>query len=401
MSNVLITTLGKGRPVTPEAQGVGRYKEAQYRFNDGDVSSPTTFFGAALRNHLEKAGTHIDRIVILGTSGSMWDAWLEVDEGFFFAHVELAQRLQEAQDAEIVEATLLQELANALSERAGVTVDCRRIPYGVTEAEQLEILRTISTCAEEGDNVYMDVTHGLRHLPILELQSAFLMKAKFKTKGLYYGAFERSDHEGLVPVVSLTGAMRINDWCQAISILQETGNVAPLARLPGMEPFREALLNCQFYEQMNDVGKSRCYARDILNQLEKLPLEGRLFESAIRKAFDWGEEQKYARRQFKQAKKAFENGDYLRSVILLMEAAISAQILGDAGNAEKRQAQQEEMNKQCGDKWHCLRKLRNSLAHGGAPQGCGADEVLRMRQSEADFKKGMAPLFKWVESVLP
>ena len=400
-SNVLITTLGKGRPVTPEAQGVGRYKEVRYRFDDGDVSLPTTFFGAALREHLEKNGTRIDRIVILGTSGSMWDAWLEVDVDFFIAHEELALRLQKAQEADSIAGAELQKLAKVLSERAGVPVDCRRIPYGVTEEEQLGILRVISTCANEGDSVYMDVTHGLRHLPMLELQSAFLMKAKFETKGLYYGAFERKDADGLVPVVPLTGALRINEWNQAVSILRETGNVAPLARLPGMESFREALLNCQFYEQMNNVAQSRRFACDILKRLEDLPEEGRLFEGELRKAFEWGNEQKYARRQFRQAQKAFDNGDDLRSVTLLMETAISAYIEGDAVNRETRDEVQEKLNKQHIAEWHCLRQLRNSLVHGGAPSGRGADEVLRMRKSEADFKAGMAPLFKWVESILP
>ena len=125
------------------------------------------------------------------------------------------------------------------------------------------------------------------------------------------------------------------------------------------------------------------------------------FADEVRRVFDWGNEQRYARRQFEQSKKAFENGDYLRSTILLMEAAISAHMQGDATNAEARSAMQEALNKDHCEEWHCIRKLRNSFAHGGAPSGRGAERVIKMRKSEENFKDGMKPLFKWVESVLP
>ena len=151
----------------------------------------------------------------------------------------------------------------------------------MNEEEQLEILQIISRSANDGDNVYMDVTHGFRHLPMLVLQSAFLMSSRFTTKGIYYAAFDRRTAEGYVPVISLSGAMKINNWCCAVATLKETGNVSSLARLSGMEAFREDLLKCQFFEQMNDVAQSRRHARAILDHLPDLPPEGRLFEAEI------------------------------------------------------------------------------------------------------------------------
>lgn len=401
MGNVLITTLGRAKPLVSGKAGVGRYQTVKYRFESGYVSEPTAFFGVALKDCLQASGIAIDRIAILGTRSSMWDAWLEVEDDLYFANEAFARELAEAATSEAgVSDAQLQRLAAVLATQQKTDVVCKAIPYGMTEDEQLAIVQTISDCASEGDRVYMDVTHGLRHLPMLELQSAFLMRPRFDTKGIYYGAFERKEGEA-VPVVSLTGAMTINAWCCAMATLKETGNVAPLARLPGMEALRSDLLQSQFYEQMNEVSQSRKHAREVLAHLDDLPPEGLLFKDEIRRVFDWGNEQKYARRQFEQAKKAFENGDYLRSAILLMETAISAHMQGDLTNAEARAAMQENLNRGHCDEWHCIRKLRNSFAHGGNPTGRGADKVIDMRQCAENFKKGMKPLFKWVESVLP
>lgn len=401
MGNVLITTLGRARPLVSEKSGVGRYQTVRYRFESGCVSEPTAFFGVALKDCLQASGIEIDRIAILGTRSSMWDAWLEVEDDLYFANEAFARELAEAATSEAgVSDAQLQRLAAVLAAQQKTPVVCKAIPYGMTEDEQLAIVQTISDCASEGDRVYMDVTHGLRHLPMLELQSAFLMRPRFDIKGIYYGAFERREGEA-VPVVSLTGAMTINAWCCAMATLKETGNVAPLARLPGMEALRDDLLQSQFYEQMNDVSQSRKHAREVLAHLDDLPPEGLLFKDEIRRVFDWGNEQKYARRQFEQAKKAFENGDYLRSAILLMETAISAHMQGDLTNAEARVAKQEWLNRGHCDEWHRIRKLRNSFAHGGNPTGRGAAQVIDMRKSEKGLREGMKPLFKWVESVLP
>ena len=401
MSNVLITTLGRAKPLDSRKTGVGRYQTVKYCFEGMYTSEPTAFFGVALKGYLQTRGKTIDKIAILGTRSSMWDAWLEVEDDLYFSNEAFAKELADAATSEAgVSDEQLSKLAAILAAQQNIGVVCRAIPYGMKEDEQLEILQTISDCAVEGDCVYMDVTHGLRHLPMLELQSAFLMRPRFETKCIYYGAFERKEGD-VVPVVSLTGAMTINAWCCAMATLKETGNVAPLARLPGMEALRSDLLQCQFYEQMNDVSRSRKYAREVLAHIDELPPEGLLFKDEIRRVFDWGNEQRYARRQFEQAKKAFENGDYLRSAILLMEAAISAHMRGDTTNASAREEVQKQLNKTNCDEWYCIRKLRNSFAHDGTPEGQGAAQVIDMRKSEESFRNGMKPLFKWVESVLP
>lgn len=387
--NVLITTLGK------TSSASGQYHVVRYKFGE-ETSSPTPFFGAALREHLEKNGTHINQIVILGTSGSMWDAWLAREEAFLREQADLAERLQTAQMSDRVGEALLQELSMTLEKKMNVKINCRLIPYGQTEEEQLKILQIISTCANDGDQVYMDVTHGLRHLPMLEMQSAFLMQSRFETAGIYYGALDRQS-DGVAPVVTMTGAMRINAWSQAIAILQATGNVAPLARLPGMETFRETLLNYQFYVQISNLRLARNCASEILRSLDKLPPEGCLFESELRLAFGWSEGLTDASRQFEQSQMAFDIGDYTRSVILLKESLVSAYILKtnpsqDLFNQTIRCEKEDELRVKYWEnkckRFHDLLDLRNSFAHN-------KDNLSTI--TEGDFRERMRGLFEWVK----
>ena len=59
MTRKLITLLGK-------AQKGGDYREANYLLDDQTYR--TSYFGLALDQHLQS-----DHLIILGTSGSMWD----------------------------------------------------------------------------------------------------------------------------------------------------------------------------------------------------------------------------------------------------------------------------------------------------------------------------------------
>lgn len=393
---ILVTTLGKGR------RGEDGYRVAKYRFADGVVSRETPFFGLALMEYLAQQDTGLDKIVVLGTTGSIWDAWWQGSEDMLDTKAELFHNLGEMVDNAGRNENLLVELAETLTETFGKTFECKFIPSGTTEAEQMEILQIINGVGAKGDTVYLDVTHGFRHLPMLEMMSAFLMKANYEIGGIFYGAFENMDADGSAPVVSLTGLLHLQEWIEAMAVLRETGNVMPLARIETMKAFRADLERYQFYSQMNNVAQARSVARSILSRLHELPPEGMIFSSQLVDIFSWAEDQRYARRQFRQANAAYENGDYLRMTIMLMESVISAKAgRGNERNAEVRRQTQENLNATHEEQWHILRKLRNSFAHDGEPTGRGAATVIRMRADKNEFDGIMRGIVNWVEQQMP
>ena len=389
---VLVTTLGKGR------RDENGYRVAKYRFADGTTSRETPFFGLALMDYLAEQGDGLDKVVVLGTTGSIWDAWWQASEKMLENKAELFHRLGDMVENAERNEELLAELSKALSESFGKTFECKFIPSGITGDEQKEILQVINSVGEKGDTVHLDVTHGFRHLPMLEMMSAFLMKSNYSIGGLFYGAFENKDADDITPVVSLTGLLHLQEWVEAMAVLRETGNVMPLARIEGMQPFRADLERYQFYSQMNNVAQARSVARSMISRLDDLPREGTLFRRQLTDMFSWAEDQRYARRQFRQAKAAYESGDYLRMTIMLMESVISAKAgRGNERNADVRRQTQETLNKTHDEQWHILRKLRNSFAHDGEPRGRGAETVIKMRRDKEAFDKDMHGIMQWVE----
>lgn len=406
-SQALIITLGRvRRPDASNGQERGSYRTLRYGFSETEVSEPTAFFGQALYRHLTKHQERVDRIVVLGTRGSMWDAMLEIDDNALLnddANERLFDSLLNQAQAENVDDTLLAELSEALERHFRVPVLCKAIPYGQSPDEQIDILRCFREVTEGVDSVVLDVTHGLRHLPMVALVSAFLLgndSSPVRTAGVYYGAAELRQGGDVAPVVKLDGLLSLQEWVEAMAVQKTSGNVSRLARIPGLDrELSEALTKYQFFEQMNNVTQARGCAQKIRGLLARLPSEGQLFKDELDRAFDWSDCQKLPIRQYRQARNAFENGDYMRSVVLLTEAMISAHVgTGkDILNYDVREAAKGELDKQCEQNWILLRNLRNTLAHGGQAEGRLAGPIQRMRSEEDFFRRQMDILLKWAE----
>lgn len=389
MSNILITTLGKGR------RNEDGYLKIKYRLEEKQ-SRETPFIGQALIELVPQ----IDKIVVLGTTGSIWDAWWQVDETLFEKHADFLDMLSEKVKNEEEDVSALSKLSEILSNHLRKDVECKYIPDGLDEKSQLDILQVIDSIGEKGDNVYLDVTHGFRHLPMIEMLSAFLQKNKYNIRHIYYGALEKS-MDGVAPVIDLKGLLNLQEWIEAVAILNETDNVMTLARIPTMKDFRADLEQYQFFIQMNNVGNARGSANRIRGMINegRLPPEGVLFKEKLLKVFDWGADQEYAKRQLSQAKAAFEKGDYLRAIILLNEAVISSYVddsrrvmdIDCRTEAENKLYRSNEYN------WHILRRLRNSTAHDGTKNDRLEKKIKDIRRSRENFEKGFKELIKWAE----
>lgn len=397
--STLITTLGR---VVATNGKQGQYRTMRYDFTDGYVSNDTPFFGLAFYDYLRHIGVEVERIVILGTAGSMWDAWLEIENvAEDDRSIELCGKLFDAAKNDIEDVALLTELSEVLSDSLNVSVSCEYILYGMSASEQIGILETISKTFPSGGDVYIDVTHGLRHLPMMEMVSAFLMKhiASVCVKGIFYGAAERRNAENVSPVVKLNGLMSVQQGIEAVAIMNQTGNVEQLACLFDDDgSIAESLRQYQFFQQMNNVAHARKVANAVLSNLDCLSVVGKLFEEEVRRHFSWGAGMTYAKRQYEQSLNAYAHGDYLRAVILLTEAVISrvaSGLSGDVMSYEVRENAREILNKERDGNWRLLSNMRNALAHGSRAAGNTGKVVEQMRASHEVFRKEMDSLFDY------
>lgn len=379
MSNetVLITFLGAGSKDRQK-----RYREANYRFHDG-VSAKTRFFGLSLCKQLEA-----DHLVILGTRGSIWDVLLieqEID-----VSSDAIESLIEAADAGQVNKTLLNEFASALSLSLGIKVSLDIIPYGTTSEEQREIVSLMSSYAGESSTVHIDITHGLRHLPIISLASAQVIGAALgKTiAGIHYGALELTK-EGVTPVVALSGLLEIQSWISAFAAFEQNrdyGIFIPLLRDKVSQKALDHLRMASFFERLNDTGKSREQLRKF-NQANagytpQSALE-KLFIPELEKRISWVLGGSLAERQLNLSRMHLENGDYLRSVIMAFESWVSAAVKRRRGQetsyparekAAKALAKQSNAGKQ--EVFKTLRQIRNAVTHGVRPDTKAAQQAI-------------------------
>lgn len=115
------------------------------------------------------------------------------------------------------------------------------IPEGKNEKEIWQIFKTIHELIKEDDELYFDITHGYRYLPMLVVvlgnYSKFLEKAK--VAHILYGNYEGRDKDengnfitpARSPIVDLQSFSTLQDWTYAVADFINNGNADRMSTL--------------------------------------------------------------------------------------------------------------------------------------------------------------------------
>lgn len=355
----LISFLGKGG-----SDGKSGYRTARYRFDAGFMRE-VPFFGMALAEYLSP-----DRLILIGTSGSMWDVFFEREGSH---DDEALLKLMEAVDADKVDAAMLADHAARLSARLGHPVHCVLIDYARDEAGQAALLGQLAAQLNEGERIAIDVTHSFRHLPMLALIAArFLARVKnIQVEDIYYGAYDMKDAaSGETPAVRLKGMLKMLDWVDALSSYDKDGDYGVFAGLlaaDGMaEEHTRELEKAAFQERTNHIEGARqrlsASLEDIASHDGAL---GTLFRPELEARVAWVRKPERGLRELALADAYLQRRDYLRCAIFLLEGLVTREVdrrKGNTGDYEER----DEARKALKDKkqFRTLDRLRNALAHG-------------------------------------
>ncbi|WKS96422.1 TIGR02221 family CRISPR-associated protein [Gallibacterium anatis] len=377
MSKKLLTILGKAR----ENQD---YSEARYQFKDGEIVD-TKYFGLAVK-HKEDP----DEIIVLGTTGSMWDnLFLNL-----FSDYKLEDDLDDPKVSTLMEELsyqlkedaanqeLLNRLANYLSPKIKIKLKCRLISYAETEEKQFNFIENILSLFKPGDDVVLDITHGLRHLPLLIQQVVTLLPMVRETKilGVYYGALDLTK-EDVTPVMRLDKLTMINEWSSLLKQYDRTGNIAlfsPLFEEVGVpKEIIDDLNSASFFQQTNNVKKAQNYIKSFITKIKKVeseyPLLSLLLPSLISKLEQVGKG-KIWQQKFEWAKTSLECRDYVRAALFAYEAFIERfcdeKEISNLNIFEEKNDEifkyMKSLNKHSNlyKKHREMRLIRNTLAHG-------------------------------------
>lgn len=385
MTHTLITFLGR----TPK--GESGYRTTCYDFGDGGDCEPLAFFGWALQRRLQP-----DRLVVLGTAGSMWDHLFEGDIDLENDADEDRLDLVDEVQQQSVTTERLQRLAPVLAEKLGCKVHLRLIPYCRTKEEQIELLRVLADEVEEGDAVDLDVTHGFRHLPMLALLSALhLRRARdAEIRDIWYGSFDPDTKKA--PVMRLGGLLAIAQWLEALAVYDHSADYGVFAPLTG--DAGELLSQAAFFERTSNPVKARQKLQSWRSREDRIPEMdpiSTLFGPELEERVAWANRPNRGDWEAHLAKTYLENGDYLRAAIYGMEAAISARAQRkglDTNDYQARDGQRKELIHSV-DGFRTLNNLRNAMAHGVL----GTDKRIRkIVASESNLRNTLKSLLKQI-----
>lgn len=371
----LISLLGKA------AKG---YRTANYVFDDHTVRTEP-FFGMAL---LEQAKP--DRLILAGTTGSMWDVFFEHQQ----TDDEATLALIDAVANQTVSADMLAVHEQRLTQKLGIPVQCLLISYARNETEQTAILTDLAAKLQHGEQVILDVTHAFRHLPMLALVAArYLARVRnVQVQEVYYGALEMTPQmadktQERTPVLRLSAMLHMLDWVDALAVYEHSGNYgvfAPLLQQDGMPAERANLLaQAAYFERSGNPVQAKQSLSGAHNHVRdhQGPL-GQLFKTTLTEHIGWFRHGSRADWELALADRYLARQDYLRAITYLCEAYISRATEKFGGNVNQfedrdRAFKDAEKNQ---DVW-LLKHLRNAMTHGVRSDNRDAKPLLQDQQA--------------------
>lgn len=392
--STLITFLGRGK-----AQD-GGYRKACYHFADGQKRE-TAYFGLALADV-----TNATTVRILGTSGSMWDA-LILEQGDTQGEDERWESLANAVAADQVDQPMLNAVEQMLNQNDQRKFELRLIPYGIKDDEQVAILLAITQNLPQDQGIILDITHALRHLPMLGLLSVFYLRAvtKIDIEAIYYGALEQT-LDNLTPVLRLDGLLKLYEWIRALENFNKDGDYGAFQSLFNSEKLPGNLLaEAAFLERVANASLGSQKLNTAMQQIDQgkqISAAGALFLPLLKQRTEWRKGGDRAQRERRLAIDYLARADYLRAAQFGYESFISAETRGDLNEYESRKEADSFLSDkgkllplESPENFSTFKNLRNALAHGtmDSSQGRSAAFIKTLINKENDLKK-------WLEKAL-
>ena len=206
--------------------GTNSYLHTKYQINDY-ISEPVRYIQEALAKYLCQNWTQDDKIIIFATNGehgSIKRNWengqFNNSDNFGLEYEPQPKGLKEKlEDLDLV-----------------CQIEMVPIPDGIEENEIWEIIDIVNESMENEDQLYIDITHSFRYIPMIIPSMLTFLKA---TKGItlqsiHYGAFEALGtpqeikniplEVRIAPVRELTEIYKMIEWSEATNAFLRYGS---------------------------------------------------------------------------------------------------------------------------------------------------------------------------------
>jgi len=253
--------------------GATNYQECQYvDYQNNFKSSKTRFVQVAMfEKFIYNWSSNDVAFVFLtkGTEGSEKKNWL--DNGHF----------KYGTDKVIPSFGLKKLLADM---NPPCKIEPVQIKNGDNEGEIWENFRTIFNCLQPGDEVYFDVTHGFRSLPMLVLvlnnYAKFLKNITITS--ITYGNYEARNEANEAPIIDLISLSELQNWTSGANMFIQTGDTKTLSKL--LSEYEVASLN-NFVDEINECRGLAIYegisALNLSKELDNIDIHYNSFKELI------------------------------------------------------------------------------------------------------------------------
>lgn len=424
MAYTLITSVGTG-------MYDGGYRETVYQFSDGKQFKTRLFLNAIF----ECRYRDINKLILIGTKTSSWDALIE-DYEAGSATEKLWEKIYEATSSK---AGITNEMATELE---SYLAEKYKLPVAIkfhTDKVDYETSEEIFTCYKDiapelsNNDILFDITHGFRSMPILMYQTLQFVFANNPSRKieLVYGEYVKE--EKISYVRNLSPYWELAQAADAISVFKTKLDGVKLSEM--MKPYWvkgskiikkiSERIQSDFVLELLDMDNQRTEAiREINNALKAYPPD----------APSWMEKVKKFLKDFlkmadqkSHAKTLYEYSNFFREHNLNVQAIIALQMAVETAIAEKygtevcignydwwqktgrdviyskkptkNQKGDKEWWNKIGKKLDNLQRFRNQIAHGGArdKDTCEFPEIGNIQSIYESGKKGVEMLFEYLE----
>ena len=194
--------------------GTGYYNRTKYYWHDKDDFVETRFIQEATLTFLTQDWGGKDKVFLFLTAAAKEKNWLSpaqkddprVKNGERATYKGLEERIKELKLSYVY----------------------KEIPEGNDENQIWKIFQTVFDSLDEQDELYFDITHAFRSIPMLVMVLINYAKflKKIKVSGITYGNWEgREKESNLAPIIDLSAFSELQDWTSAAGLFAQAGRV--------------------------------------------------------------------------------------------------------------------------------------------------------------------------------
>lgn len=260
----------------------------------------------------------------------------------------------------------------------------------------------ISERMNDGDELYLDITHSFRSLALMSFvmtQFAQSISDKnLKIKGVFYGMFEyRSENNDITPIVNLKILFELQEWIQAIDAIKKYSDFNPLLQLLDENHIerdvKNTFVNLNNSIGLANIGAMRQFIDTATKKIKKIShSENKIVKLLVPEIVNLVEElneELESDFQYALAKWFHKNKNYAFAYIALYEAIITKSCeLAKAKTSSHDD--REEHKKSIGDDKYgkyfytkyddSISKIRNSIVHQSSDRkDFVAEDIARLK----------------------